>query len=208
MTTCTSVMRFRGCAYKRIIMAASTTGCTHRDTRMAISGCRMKCFPGARMTGATVSRCRVAYSRTNKNSCAGIMTTCTRIMDRSICRINKRGITVTVSTARCTYYRDACMARIRCMGSLPGARMTGSTIGRGWVANGGADKSSRTCIMTTCTSVMRFRGCTYKRVIMAVGTTRCTHRDTRMAIPGCRVDCAPGARMAGGTIGRGRVAYS
>ena len=149
-------------------MTVSTTRCAHRDTRMAISGCRMKCFPGARMTGATVSRCRVAYSRTNKNSCAGIMTTCTRIMDRSICRINKRGITVTVSTARCTYYRDACMARIRCMGSLPGARMTGSTIGRGRVANGGADKNSCAGIMAARTCVMRFGCCTYKCVIMAV----------------------------------------
>ena len=61
MTTCTSVMRFRGCAYKRIIMAASTTGCTHRDAGMAGIRC-MGRLPGARMTGSTIGRGRVAYS--------------------------------------------------------------------------------------------------------------------------------------------------
>jgi len=98
------------------------------------------------------------------------------------------------------------MARIICMGRLPGARMTGGTIGRGRVANRGADKNSCAGIMTAGTRVMRFRGCTYKCVIMTVSTARCTNRDTRMAISGCRMNCAPGARMTGGTIGRGRIA--
>ena len=75
-------------------------------------------------------------------------------------------IIMTVSTAGCTN-RDARMARIRCMGRLPGARMTGGTIGRGRVANGGADKSSCAGIMTAGTRIMRFWCRTYKGIIMA-----------------------------------------
>jgi len=61
------------------------------------------------------------------------MTAGARIMVRCICRINKRGIIVAVSTPRCSH-RDAGMAGIRCMGRLPGAHMTGGTIGRGRMA--------------------------------------------------------------------------
>ena len=100
------------------------------------------------------------------------------------------------------------MARIVRMGRLPGTRMTGDTIGRGRVANRGADKNSCAGIMTARTRVMGIRGCAYKCIIMTVSTARCTNRDTRMAISGCRMNCAPGARMTGGTIGRGRMAYS
>jgi len=59
MTTCTRIMRFRGCTYKRIIMAASTAGCTNRDAGMARIVCMAR-LPGARMTGGTVGRARVA----------------------------------------------------------------------------------------------------------------------------------------------------
>ena len=62
--------------------------------------------------------------------------------------------------------------------------------------------------MTAGTRIMGIRSCAYKRIIMAVSTACCTHRDTRMAIAGCWVDCAPGAHMTGSTIGRGRIAYS
>ena len=34
MTAGTGVMRFRGCTYQGIIMAASTAGCTNRDAGM------------------------------------------------------------------------------------------------------------------------------------------------------------------------------
>jgi len=49
-----------------------------------------------------------------------------------------QGIIMAASTAGRTN-RDAGMARIRCVGRLPGPRMTGGTVGRGRVANGGAD---------------------------------------------------------------------
>ena len=61
MAAGTSVMRFRGCTHKRIIMAASTAGCTDRDASMARIG-RMGRLPGVRMTGSTIGRGRVANS--------------------------------------------------------------------------------------------------------------------------------------------------
>jgi len=54
MTAGTRIMRFRGCAYKRIIMAINATRCTYRDAGMARIG-RMQRIPGARMTGRTVT---------------------------------------------------------------------------------------------------------------------------------------------------------
>ena len=69
--------------------------------------------------------------------------------------------------------------------------MTGGTIGRGRMANGGADKSSCAGIMTAGTRVMRFRGGAYKCVIMAVSTAGCTYRDAGMAVPGCRMKSLP-----------------
>ena len=131
MTAGTRIMRFRGSTYKRIIMAASTAGCT---------------------------------------------------------------------------YRNAGMAGIRCMHSIPRTRMTGGTVGRARITYGRTDQHAAAGIMTAGTSVVRFRGCAYKRIIMAVGTAGCTHRDTGMAISGCRMNCAPGACMTGGTVGRGRIA--
>ena len=58
------------------------------------------------------------------------------------------------------------MAGIICMGRLPGARMTGGTIGRGRVANGGANQRAGAGIMTAATRVMGIRSCAYKYVIM------------------------------------------
>jgi len=112
-------------------MTVGTTRCANRYAGMAISGCRMKCFPGARMTGGTIGRCRVANGGADKNSCAGIMTAGTRVMRFRGCTYKR--IIMTASTAGCTY-RDASMARIRCMGRLPGPRMTGGTVGRGRIA--------------------------------------------------------------------------
>ena len=63
------------------------------------------------------------------------MTARTRIMVRCISRIDKRGITVTVSTAGRTN-RDTCMAGIGRMGRLPGASMTGDTVSRCRIADG------------------------------------------------------------------------
>jgi len=59
MAAGTRVMGIRGCAYKRIIMAASTAGCTYRDAGMAGIRC-MGRLPGAHMTGGTIGRARVA----------------------------------------------------------------------------------------------------------------------------------------------------
>jgi len=90
---------------------------------------------------------------------------------------------------------------------LPGARMTGGTVGRGRVADGGADQCAAAGIMATGTRVMRFWGCAYKCIIMAASTARCTNRDAGMA----RIRCMarlPVARMTGGTIGRAWIAES
>ena len=111
---------------------------------------------------------------------------------------------MTVSTAGCTY-RNAGMAGIGCMRRLPGPRMTGGTVGRGRVADGRTDKRAGSCIMTAGTSVVRFWGCAYKRVIMAASTAGCTNRDAGMAGISCMARL-PGARMTGGTVGRARVA--
>ena len=46
--------------------------------------------------------------------------------------------------------------------------MTGGTVGRARVANGGADQSAGPCIMTAGTRVMGFRGCADQGIIMAV----------------------------------------
>ena len=105
------------------------------------------------------------------------MTAGTRIMRFRGCAYKR--IIMAINATRCTY-RDAGMAGIRCMGRLPGARMTGGTIGRARVANSGADQCTATGIMAAGTRVMRFRGCTYKRVIMAVSTTGCTNCDACM----------------------------
>ena len=93
------------------------------------------------------------------------------------------------------------------MQSLPRSRMTGRTVSGARVTHSRTDKSAGSCIMTAGTSVMRFRGCTYKRIIMAASTTRCTNRDAGMAWIG-RMGRLPGAHMTGSTIGRGRIAYS
>jgi hypothetical protein len=124
-------------------------------------------LPGPRMTGDTVGRGRVADGGADQCAGAGIMAADTRVMGIRSCAY--QCIIMTVSTARCTYYRDTGMARIRCMGRLPGPRMTGGTIGRGLVANGGADQCTGAGIMAADTRVMRFRGCAYQCIIMAVG---------------------------------------
>ena len=80
------------------------------------------------------------------------MTARTRIMRFRSCTYQR--IIMTVSTAGRTY-RDARMARIGRMGRLPGASMTGDTVDRAWVANGGANKSAGACIMTARTGIMR-----------------------------------------------------
>ena len=77
---------------------------------------RMGRLPGARMTGGTIGRGRVANAEPINDAAAGIMTARTRIMVRCICRINKRAIIVAVSTAGCTH-RDTRMAQIRLYGS-------------------------------------------------------------------------------------------
>ena len=86
--------------------------------------------------------------------------------------------------------------------------MTGGTVGRGRVADGRADKCAAAGIMTARTRIMRFWGCAYKRIIMAVTACGQCYNNARMAIPGCRMNCAPRTRMTGGTIARVRVAYS
>jgi len=155
------------------------------------------------MTGGTVGRGRVADGRADKCAAAGIMTAGTRVMRFRGCTYKR--IIMAVSTTRCTH-RDAGMAGIRCMGRLPGARMTGGTVGRGRVADGRTDQRAAAGIMTARTRIMRFWGCAYKRIIMAVSTTRCANRYAGMAISGCRMKCFPGPRMTGGTVGRGRIA--
>jgi len=165
---------------------------------------RMARLPGARMTGDTVGRDRVANGGADQCAGVGIMTADTRIM-RCRGRAYKR-IIMAVSTTRSTY-RDASMAGIVCMGRLPGVRMTGGTIGRGQVADGGADQRAGSCIMAAYTRVMRFRGCANKRIIMAVSTCGQCYNNARMARI-VRMGRLPGTRMTGGTIGRGRVAHS
>ena len=59
--------------------------------------------------------------------------------------------------------------------------------------------------MTAGTRVMRFRGCTYKRIIMTVSTAGRSNRDARMAGIRC-MGSLPGPRMTCRTIGWGRVA--
>ena len=83
--------------------------------------------------------------------------------------------------------------------------MTGGTVGRARVADGGADQRTGAGIMTADTSIMGFWGCTYKRIIMAVSTAGCTYRNAGMAGIRCMARL-PGARMTGGTVGRARVA--
>ena len=166
MTAGTRVVRFRGCAYKCIIMAVSTAGCTNRDARMAGIRC-MGRLPGASMTGGTVRRGRVANGRADQRAGAGIMAAGTRIM-RFWGSAYKRVIMTVGACGQC--YNDARMARIVCMGRLPSASMTGGTIGRGRVAHSGTDQHAGACIMTARTRVMRFRGCAYKCIIMTVST--------------------------------------
>ena len=202
MTTGTRVMRFRGCAYKRIIMAASTAGRTNRDASMARIG-RMGRLPGARMTGGTIGRGQVADGGADQRASPCIMTADTRVMRFRGCAY-KRIIMAITACGQCD--NDARMARIVCMGRLPGVRMTGGTVGRARVANGGANQRAGAGIMTAGTCVMRFRGCTYKCVIMAVTACGRGYNDARMAIPGCRMNCAPRTRMTGSTIARVRVA--
>jgi len=178
MTADTRVMRFRGCTYKRIIMAASTARCTNRDARMARIIC-MGRLPGAGMTGGTIGRIRIAYSGADKNSRTGIMTTCTRIMRFRGCAYKR--IIMAVSTTCCTY-RNAGMAISGCrVDCAPGANMAGGTVSRARVANGGADQRAAAGIMTAGTCVMGIRSCAYQGIIMAVSTAACTNRNTGMA---------------------------
>ena len=90
------------------------------------------------MTGRTVSGARVTHSRTDKSAGSCIMTAGTRVMRFWGCAYKR--IIMAASTAGCTN-RDAGMAGIRCMRRLPGPRMTGGTVGRGRVADGGADNA-------------------------------------------------------------------
>ena len=57
---------------------------------------------------------------------------------------------------------------ICCMDRIKRIDMTRRTVGRGRVANGRADQRASPCIMAAGTRIMRFRGCAYKCIIMAV----------------------------------------
>ena len=129
------------------------------------------------------------------------MTAGTRVMVRSIARINKRCITVAVRTACCTY-RDARMAGITRMGRLPGACMTGGTVGRARVAHGRSDQGTTTGIMTARAGIMCFRYCTYQRIIMTARTISRTYRDTGMAGI-IHMESTPVGTMTGRTVTAG-----
>jgi len=118
------------------------------------------------MARGTVGRGRVTDGGADKGTAAGIMTACTRVMGLRGCTHQR--IIMTVNTTCCAY-RDACMAGIGRMLFRPGTRMTGRTVGRGRVADGGADQRAAAGIMAAGTSVVRFRGCAYKCIIMTVG---------------------------------------
>ena len=173
--------------------ALRTTG--GHNTRMAGIRC-VRRLPGACMTRRTVGRGRVSDGRTDQRTAAGIVTARTGVMRLRRCAYQR--IIMTAGTAGCTY-RDTRMAGIRCMGCIPGARMTRRTVGRGRVADGRADQRTAAGIVTARTGVMRLRRRAYQCIIVTVSTAGRTYRDARMAGIRC-VRCIPGARMTRRTV--------
>ena len=136
MTARTRIMGFWGCAYKCIIMTVSTAGRTYRDAGMAGIRC-MRRLPGTRMTGRTVGRGRVADGRTDKR--AGCRNHDSWYTRRAFLGLRLPSVSSWQSAQPVApTVMPVWPGSVVCV-ALPGARMTGRTVGRGRVADGGAD---------------------------------------------------------------------